>query len=321
MVPIRVPVGARRTTWQGDGMATSIKRFDVEGRQDEVDLARATLERCTYDFGLLAGRVRIEFTPAQRMEKVPGTDSPALAFCRAGPRLLKIRSGLRRRTARSVLLHEIGHMVDADTLRRARRVELMSLMNPLGEGWGGNPYRARPCECFAETFVRAFSDVPAVLTDYYQRRVGEAKLRAFRKIVLRNGASEPDDEPVVLDPEEDPDTLSEEEPAVRQPINIVTGQIGAIERGTPFFHPDTGVRITSAEPGGDFELVGQTEDGQFRFAVVETAQLIAGQTVRALFLVEASRVTNVRVQPGGQPPEPGDKLAVAKAKAREIVEL
>jgi hypothetical protein len=303
-------------------MSTAIARFDVTGTDVEVGLARDAIERCTYDFGLLKDRVKIKFIAASKIANVPGTTSPALAFCRASIRTLEIRSGLRKRTTRSVVLHEIGHMVDADNLRRTKRAALMSLMDPLGEQWGQSPYRARPSECFAETFVRAFSDVPSALKDYYQRRIRAIKWDAYREIVLRQvPADTTADEPLLLEPEDDPPTLPEEEPAVRQPVNVVANQIGTIAKGTPFFHPDTGVRITTAQPGGDFDLVGETDDGQFRFAVVETGQLVSGQTIRALFLVETAKVTDVRSRPIPGTSDLATKLETAKQKAREIAEL
>jgi hypothetical protein len=300
--------------------ATSIKRFDVTGDPDEIALARDAIDRCTYDFGLLKDRVTIKFIPASQMEKVPGTNKPALAFCRSRIRRLEIRSGLRKGTARSVLLHEIGHMVDSDRLNKKRRTALMSLMNPGGEHWGSKPYRERPSECFAETFVRAFSDVPSALHDYYDRRIGKVKLDAYREIVLRGAPPDPDDEePIDFDPEDEQTTL--EEAVVRQPINVVTGQIGRIAKDTPFFHPDSVIQITSAGDGGDFDLVGETEDGQFRFAVVETRHVIPGRRVRALFLVEAARVSDVRLRPPPTATELADKLELAKQRAREIAEL
>jgi hypothetical protein len=300
-------------------MATRIKKFDVTGTDAELALARDAINRCTYDFDRLRGRVKIKFLPASQMEKVPQTNKPALAFCRSKIRRLEIRSGLRNRTTRSVVLHEIGHMVDADNLSRARRAALMSLMNPGGSRWGSKPYQKRPSECFAETFVRAFSDVPSALHDYYGRRIGRLRLDAYREIVLRQAAPEPDDDEI--EPDDGPHTLPEEELVVRQPINVVTGQIGTIAKRTPFFHPDTVVQITSAETGGDFDLVGETEDGQFRFAVVETRHVVPGQKVRAVFLVEASQVTDIRLRPPPAATDLGAKLDIAKKKAREITQL
>lgn len=286
-------------------MEERIARFDVTGEADEIRLARAAIERCTFDFDRLKGDVEIKFKPAAEMPPVPGTGKPALAFCRSSRRVLLIRSGLRRRTARSVLIHEIGHIVDADRLKGARRTELMALMRQPASSWRGGEYQQRACECFAETFVRAFSDVRSSLEGYYGRHVDDGKLKRYREIVLRTADDEPDEEPEPdPEPEPEPDeTLTlgdddEEGRSTRVPVNVVAGQVGTIARGTPFFHPDSGIRITNAADAAEFELVGETLDGRFRFAVVETSRLVEGERLRALLIVEASRVSNVRIREG-----------------------
>ena len=287
-------------------MEEPIGRFDVTGEAEEIRLARGAIERCTFDFDRLKGDVQIKFKPAAEMPPVPGTGKPALAFCRTSRRLLLIRSGLRRPTARSVLIHEIGHIVDADRLKSARRGELMGLMRQPASSWRGGEYQQRACECFAETFVRAFSDVRSSLEGYYGRHVDDSKLKRYREIVLRTAEDEPDEEPEPdPDPEPEPDeTLTlgdddeEEGHSTRVPVKVVAGQVGTIERGTPFFHPDSGIRITNAAETAEFRLVGETLDGRFRFAVVETSRLVEGERLRALLIVEASRVSNLGIREG-----------------------
>lgn len=281
------------------------ERFDVSGEIHEIRLARGAIERCTFDFDRLKGDVQIKFIAAASMPRVPGTNDPALAFCRPSKRVLLIRSGLRKRTARSVLIHEIGHLVDADRLKAGRRAELMALMRRPAANWSGGDYRQRACECFAEAFVRAFSDVRSALEGYYGRHIEDGKLARYREIVLRTTASEPAEAPEP-DPEPEPEpeettsaTADDDDARTTPvPVNVVPDQFGLIAQGTPFVHPDSRILITRAGETAEFRLVGETLDGRFRFAVVETTKLVEGERLRALLMVDASRVSNVRIREG-----------------------
>jgi len=280
-------------------MADPFGPFVVTGMDRELRIAGDAIGRCDYDFGRLRGDISVEFRPPAQMPPVPGTNQPALAFCKASIRKLLIRNDLGGRRMRSVLLHEIGHMADADTLTKAKRLELMALMKPAGVKWSPTAYRERPCEVFAEAFVRAFSDVDSTLTGYYQRRVPKVSLARYRMIVGESSLTPPDEEVEFEEEVEHDDDLKEEDvPADRLPINVVDRQVGSIAEGTRFFHPYTGVKVTTASADGDFRLVGETDDGEFRFAVVETGRLVLDQDVRALLMVKASAVSNVRVEVG-----------------------
>lgn len=288
-------------------MQERIGRFDVTGTRDEVRLVRTTLDRCSYDFRKLRGDVEIRFRPPADMPPVPSTGKPALAFCRSARRLLLINSAARKKTQRSVLVHEIGHLVDHDRLRGPRRAELMALMHRPGSNWRSGGYQQRACECFAETFVRAFSDVRSSLEGYYARHVADDKLPRFREIVLRDADTAPgpdDDDSEEEEPEIDadetaalPDDDDVETPAARIPVHIVPNQTGTIADKTPFLHPESGIRITTANGTQTFNLVGRTLDGRFRFAMIRTGKLVDGETIRALLMVPADRVSNI------QPPD------------------
>lgn len=169
-------------------MPTPIRIFDVDGTDDQAGQVAAALDRCSIDpTKFIRGRIAVTFPT--RLPKRPD-GGPAEAFSRLKARRIVIRPRLRDRRTQYLFLHEVGHFVDSDSLTNAKRTELMRLMSPQAQRWLQGEYMEMPCECFADAFAGAISDMSSPHEHFYTRDIPSAKLPKLIDIVLRAERSE-----------------------------------------------------------------------------------------------------------------------------------
>jgi hypothetical protein len=195
-----------------------MSKITIVGPEEKVAIVRDALGRCTFPYEAKLKRpVTIRF--GETGKRSDGGVAWAYAF--SGRREILLGLNLTPQQTRYVTIHELGHFIDHDCMNKAKRQEIIKLMRPQPLGWndgktGKRPnqsvYQCLPSEAFADTCVRAFSDIRGVLTGWYGRQVLRPDLEKFREVVLRDdpyvpgGAPDPEGPPVdvVEEPDDEP---------------------------------------------------------------------------------------------------------------------
>lgn len=209
-------------------MATEAFRdFHITGTPAEIRLAKRTIRRCTFPFEVLV----------ERMERKTGRAHISILFTAptigsnfwgqftSSTATVRIRQGLTDRWTQIMLLHELGHVVDAYQLNASRRHRIHRLWHeaPIEPWWGtkadSDPdraaYYAQAQEAFGNVFMRLFSDLryplPSAGGAPYTHPTPESADERVRALVLK---PYPVDEP---DPEPEPEPLPDPEPEPEPP--------------------------------------------------------------------------------------------------------
>ncbi len=172
----------------------------VEGTIAQQQLVYDALAKCTTPIEpLLTRPVKITFGVPK---DIPGTDTPAWGYTSGRHITLNEKMAARRpERIKYVVVHELGHALDADRNNNADRIAIMALMDPKPAMWNHGPYKARGAEGFADAFAEA-EGFASPLDAYYPDVSDLSAMMAI--LVAPNGGPsvDPGEPPVVADPKD-----------------------------------------------------------------------------------------------------------------------
>lgn len=156
----------------------------VQGTTIEVTIANTAMAQLRYPLTRLTKPILIVFT-SQLPRRADG--GLATGYSHFSQRKILVNKYAPTKDQPAIILHEIGHFVDVDTLSGAQRNQAMALMVPPGDSWGGTPYWSLPVEAFCNGFVEAWSPLKSLYKGDYRRSIPTANLAALRGITLNTG--------------------------------------------------------------------------------------------------------------------------------------